>query len=81
MTLEGTALSVPCRSVVRQWLSWPTFGEAPARFPPKRFAFLALVRQAGANETAEERMRLVRFALEFRVVLAGEKKRVIAQLD
>ena len=31
ITLEGTALSVPCWSVVRQWLSWSTFEEAHAR--------------------------------------------------
>jgi hypothetical protein len=33
------------------------------------------------NEAFEERVRLVRFALEFRMVLAGEEIRVIAQLD
>ena len=32
-------------------------------------------------KSAEQRMRLVRFALEFRVILAGEKIRMIAQLD
>ena len=42
---------------------------------------LALMRQAGANETSEKRVRLVRFALEFRMILAGEEKRVVAQLD
>ena len=45
--------------------------EATERFVKKRD--LALVREAGANEAAEERVRLVRFALEFRVILAGEE--------
>jgi len=42
---------------------------------------LALMREAGADEAAEERMRLVRFALEFGVILASEEEGVIAQLD
>ena len=40
-----------------------------------------LMRQAGLNESLEERMRLVRFALKFGVILAGEEIRMIAQLD
>ena len=40
-------------------------------------AFLALVREAGANKSAEKRVRFVRLALEFRVVLAGEEKRMV----
>jgi len=33
------------------------------------------------NESFEERVRFVWFALKFRVILAAEKIRVIAQLD
>ena len=50
-------------------------------FPPKEFEILALVGEAGANDTAEEWVRFVRFALEFWVVLAGQEKRVTTQLD
>ena len=39
------------------------------------------MRQAGLDEALEERMRLVRLALKFGVILAGEKVRMIAQLD
>ena len=53
ITLEGTALSVPCRSVVRQ-------SAGPVERSRKRrraslqsdSSFLALVREAGANESA-----------------------------
>ena len=41
----------------------------------------ALVRQARLHEAFEERVRLVRLALEFRVILAGEEVGVIPQLD
>lgn len=34
------------------------------------------MREAGADETAEERVRLVWFALELGVILAGEKERM-----
>ena len=37
--------------------------------------------QAGFDEAFEKRVGFVRFALEFRVILAREKIRVIAQLD
>ena len=47
----------------------------------RRAAYSALMRQAGLNESLEKRMRLVRLALEFRVILAGEKIGVIPQLD
>src|SRR6185436_17795740 len=36
---------------------------------------------AGGDETFEQRVRLVWFALEFRVELAGDEKRMIFQLD
>ncbi len=39
------------------------------------------MREGGADEAAEERVRLVRLALEFRVILAGEEERVISHLD
>ena len=42
---------------------------------------LSLVREAGLNEAFEQGMRLVRSALELRMILAGEKVRVIAQFD
>ena len=48
---------------------------------PSLQRILALVSEAGANETAEEWVRFVRFALEFWVVLAGQEKRVTTQLD
>src|SRR5205085_11795142 len=44
-------------------------------------AVLTLMRETGANEAAEERMRFVRFALEFRMILAGEEEWMVAQLD
>jgi hypothetical protein len=37
--------------------------------------------QAGLNESLEKRMGPVRFTLKFRMVLAGEKIGVIAQLN
>ena len=43
--------------------------------------FLTLMRQTSLNESLEERVGLVRFALEFWVILTGEKIGVIAQLD
>ena len=49
--------------------------------PLKELAILTLVREAGANKSAEQRVRLVRLALEFRMILTGEEKRVVAQLD
>jgi hypothetical protein len=55
--------------------------EATERFPPKKLAILTLVSEAGANKSAEQRVRLVRLALEFRMILTGEEKRVVAQLD
>ena len=42
---------------------------------------LTFVRKAGFDEALEKRVRLVRFALEFGMILAREKIRVIAQLD
>ncbi len=42
---------------------------------------LALVRETGLHEAFEKRMRLVRLALEFRMILAGQEVRVIPQLD
>src|SRR5712691_10433412 len=36
---------------------------------------------AGSDEAFEQRVRLVRLALEFRVELAGDKERMIFQLD
>ena len=51
------------------------------RIPLKELAILTLVREAGANKSAEQRVRFVRLALEFRMILAGEEKRVAAQLD
>src|SRR5712691_5937430 len=39
------------------------------------------MREASADEAAEKWMRLVRLALEFGVILAGEKKWVIPQLN
>ena len=47
----------------------------------RRAVYSALMRQAGLNEGLEKRVRLVRLALKFGVVLAGEEIRVIAQLD
>ena len=47
----------------------------------RRAVYSALMRQAGLNESLKKRMRPVRFALEFGVILAGEKIRVIAQLN
>ena len=41
----------------------------------------ALMSEAGLNEAFEKRMRLVRLALKFRMILAGEKVGVILQLD
>ena len=38
------------------------------------------MRQTGLNESFEERMRLVGLALKFRMILASEKIRMIAQL-
>ena len=42
---------------------------------------LALVRETGLDEAFEKRVRLVRPALEFRMILAGEEERMIPQLD
>ena len=42
---------------------------------------LPFMRQAGFDEAFEKRVRLVWLALKFRVILAGEKIGVIAQLD
>ncbi len=39
------------------------------------------MRQTGLNKASEKRMRLVRFALEFRMILAGQKVRMIPQLN
>jgi len=36
---------------------------------------------AGSDETFEERMRLVRFAAEFRMELAGNEKWMVLQFD
>ena len=52
-------------------------GSARASRAPRELA-LTLVGEGGANEAAEERMRFVRFALEFRVILAGDKERMVA---
>ena len=52
-------------------------GSARASRAPPELA-LTLVGEGGANEAAEERMRFVRFALEFRVILAGDKERMVA---
>ena len=35
----------------------------------------------GGDEALEQRMRLVRFAQEFRVKLAGQKKRMVGQFN
>ena len=37
--------------------------------------------EASLNESFEERVRLVRFALKLGVILAGKEIRMIAQLD
>ena len=42
---------------------------------------LSLVRERRFDEPFEKRVGLVRLALEFRMILAGEKVGVIAQLD
>ena len=42
---------------------------------------MILEREAGLNKAFEEWMRFVRFALEFRVILAADKIRVITKLD
>ena len=39
------------------------------------------MREAGLDKAFEERMRLVRFALELGVILAGQKIRMVLQLD
>jgi hypothetical protein len=39
------------------------------------------MRKTRLNKSSEKRMRLVRLALEFGVILARQKIRVIAQLD
>src|SRR5438552_1862401 len=39
------------------------------------------VRVGGADEVFEQRMRLVRFAAEFGMKLAGDEKRVVQQFD
>ncbi len=50
---------------------------AAARYGEHSLRSLALVREARLDEAFEKRMRLVRLALEFRVILAGEEVRVI----
>src|SRR5437762_1076206 len=42
---------------------------------------LPLMRETRLNETFEKRMRLVRLALKLGVILAGEKVRMVAQLN
>ena len=42
---------------------------------------LRIKRQARLNEAFEERMRLVRLALKFRVILAADEIRMITELD
>ncbi len=42
---------------------------------------LALVRETRLHEALEERVRLVRTALEFRMILTREEVRMIPQLD
>ena len=41
----------------------------------------ALIREARLNKSFKQRMRLVRFALEFGVILAADKVGMIAKLD
>src|SRR6266550_3310088 len=42
---------------------------------------LRIERKTGLNETFEERVRLVRFALKFRVILAADEIRMIPKLN
>src|SRR5438067_10533749 len=42
---------------------------------------LSLMRETRLDETFEKRMRLVRLALKLGVILAGEKVRMVAQLN
>ena len=57
------------------------YGPAPPRGGAVPRVWLALVREAGLDEAFEKGVRLVRFALEFRMILAGQEIRVIPQLD
>jgi hypothetical protein len=40
-----------------------------------------IMRVGGGDEPFEERMRLVRFTVEFRVKLAGDEERMVGQFD
>src|SRR5215467_13739336 len=40
-----------------------------------------LIGKSSRNESSEEGMRVVRFALKFRMILAADKIRMVAQLD
>ena len=53
----------------------------PAGGAPSIGTKSVLMRETGADEAAEERMWLSRFALEFWVILAGKKKGMALQLD
>ena len=75
---EKTALQPPAGTIVICTLSSLSIKIEP-RTQLQRFAVRILVRRG--NEAFEQRVRLVRFALEFRMELAGDVERVIRQFD
>jgi hypothetical protein len=83
---SSTALATPSplqtRNIPQKILLTPalsSFGEEREKNSSQRLVMDVLVR--GGDESLEQRMWLVRFALEFRMKLARHKKRMVFQFD